>query len=168
MALSIIRKKFPNLLLISTESCVELLKSNTSHCQNGQRYAHEIIGDLKAGLDIFIDWNLLLDASGGPNHVGNYCVSPIMAKKDFTGISLNEEYYYMMHFSKFITDATIIGSSSYTDKLEIVSFKKNSCVFVVILNRYPEIQNCNIRCFKKILNVDIPGNSIATVTFKNN
>lgn len=167
-ALSMIKKMHPNLLLISTESCVELLKSNTSHCQNGQRYAHEIIGDLKSGLDIFIDWNLLLDANGGPNHVGNYCVAPIMANKDFTGINLNEEYYYMKHFSKFITDATIIGSSSYTDKLEIVSFKKHSCVFVVILNRFTEMQNCNIRCCKRILNVDIPGNSIATVTFKNN
>ena len=74
----------------------------------------------------------------------------------------------MVHFSEFITEATIIGSSSYTEKLEIISFKKNFCVFVVILNRYIEIQNCHIRCSKKILNVDIPGNSISIVPFKNN
>jgi len=166
MALSMIKKMFPELMLISTESCVELLKTDTSHCQNGQRYAHEIIGDLKAGLNIFLDWNLLLDASGGPNYVGNYCVSPIMTDKDFSRINLSEEYYYLMHFSRFITDAVIIGSSSYTDKLEVVSFKKESTIFVVILNRNLEKQNCNIRCAKKILNIDIPEKSIATVSFK--
>jgi glucosylceramidase len=166
MALSMIRKVFPSLMLISTENCVELIKSNTSNCQNGQRYAHEIIGDLNSGLNIFLDWNLLLNSSGGPNHVGNYCVSPIMTNEDFSRINLNEEYYYIMHFSKYITDATIIGSSSYTNKLEVVSFKNEVTIFVVILNCYLEQQICNIRYNKKILNIDIPGNSIITVSFK--
>lgn len=165
-AISMIKETFPNLMLISTENCIELLKSDLSSCQNAQRYAHEIIGDLNAGLHIFLDWNLLLDASGGPNHVGNYCVAPIMANEDYSRISLKEEYYYIKHFSQFINKATIIGSSSYSEKIEVVSFKKNSIVYVVVLNSSLEQQKCIIRYQQKVLKLDISKNSIATVSFK--
>ena len=45
----------------------------------GERYAHNIINDLKSGCTKWIDWNIVLDMQGGPNHVGNYCDAPILA-----------------------------------------------------------------------------------------
>ena len=36
-------------------------------------YAHDMLGNLSAGVNGILDWNLLLDEEGGPNHVGNYC-----------------------------------------------------------------------------------------------
>ena len=47
----------------------------------GERYAHNIINDLKSGCTKWIDWNIVLDMQGGPNHVGNYCDAPILADK---------------------------------------------------------------------------------------
>lgn len=29
-------------------------------------------------MERWIDWNLVLDKRGGPNHLGNYCGAPIM------------------------------------------------------------------------------------------
>jgi len=44
-----------------------------------ERYAHTILADLAAGSNGWIEWNVLLDAIGGPNHLGNLCDSPLLA-----------------------------------------------------------------------------------------
>jgi hypothetical protein len=41
---------------------------------NGERYAHDILGDLNAFVQGWTDWNVLLDAQGGPNHLQNWYV----------------------------------------------------------------------------------------------
>lgn len=43
------------------------------------RNAHTILADLAAGSNGFIEWNLLLDSIGGPNHLGNLCDAPLLA-----------------------------------------------------------------------------------------
>jgi glucosylceramidase len=71
-------------LVLGTESC---------HCpttgysggqldtlfQRGERYAHTILADLAAGSNGWVEWNLILDSIGGPNHLGNLCESTILA-----------------------------------------------------------------------------------------
>ncbi|MCW8834191.1 MAG: glycosyl hydrolase, partial [Colwellia sp.] len=42
------------------------------------RYARNIIVSLNHWLEGWIDWNIVLDKNGGPNHVGNFCGAPIM------------------------------------------------------------------------------------------
>jgi glucosylceramidase len=42
------------------------------------RYARNIIVSIDHWLQGWIDWNLVLDRNGGPNHVGNFCGAPIM------------------------------------------------------------------------------------------
>lgn len=37
-----------------------------------------MIGNLNNGMQTFLDWNLLLDEQGGPNHVGNFCDAPFL------------------------------------------------------------------------------------------
>lgn len=44
-----------------------------------ERYAHTVLSDLMCGSSGWIEWNLVLDAYGGPNHLGNMCDSPVLA-----------------------------------------------------------------------------------------
>jgi glucosylceramidase len=44
-----------------------------------ERYAHTILADLAAGSHGWVEWNLLLDSIGGPNHLGNLCESSLLA-----------------------------------------------------------------------------------------
>lgn len=44
-----------------------------------ERYAHTILADLAAGSHGWVEWNLILDGIGGPNHLGNLCESTILA-----------------------------------------------------------------------------------------
>ena len=64
--------------------------------------AHAILGDLLAGSSGWIDWNVLLDASGGPNHLGNTCDAPIIASPELDRVHFHPQYYALGHFSKFM------------------------------------------------------------------
>jgi glucosylceramidase len=44
-----------------------------------------MINDLNRWTVGWIDWNLLLDEQGGPNHVGNFCSAPFLADRPRTG-----------------------------------------------------------------------------------
>lgn len=43
-----------------------------------------------------IDWNLMLDFDGGPNHAGNLCDSPVVADK------VNKHYYIMQKLARVV------------------------------------------------------------------
>ncbi|MBX2802546.1 MAG: hypothetical protein KTR31_33000 [Myxococcales bacterium] len=46
------------------------------------RYARDLVGCLAHWVSGWIDWNLVLDRRGGPNHVGNFCLAPILVDGD--------------------------------------------------------------------------------------
>ncbi len=160
--LEMIKKQYPNLSLISTENCIELTKTNNSNLINAQQYAHEIIGDINAGLDIFMDWNLLLNHEGGPNTVNNYCISPIMANKDYSKLIINEEYHYLKHFNQ-LANSTVIANSTYTKDLEVLTTKKGTSIQVIILNKAKIPKLINIKYKDKKLNINLQHNLLTTI-----
>lgn len=126
------REKFPDKLLIHTEGCFGF-DPNDSHAN---QYAHDIAEDLNAGINGYIDWNILLDNQGGPNHKKNYCNSPIMLNSDNSDYNKTLAYYYIGQFSKVIKPgATKIAHSKYTTDLKMTAFKNpDGSIAVVMLN----------------------------------
>ena len=50
----------------------------------------------------WIDWNLLLDEQGGPNHVGHYCSAPVLADVG-NGALLHQSFFrYLGHSARFV------------------------------------------------------------------
>ncbi len=66
------------------------------------RYARNIIVSIDHWLAGWIDWNVVLDHAGGPNHVGNFCGAPIMINTDTGHIYYTPVYYVLAQFSKTI------------------------------------------------------------------
>ncbi len=66
------------------------------------RYARNIIESLNHWVGGWIDWNVVLDARGGPNHVGNYCGAPIMVDVDSGYVYYTPIYYLLAQFSRSI------------------------------------------------------------------
>lgn len=128
---------FPDKQLIFSEGCVEYSRFDADQLKNAQMYAHDIMGNLNAGMTAFIDWNIFLDEKGGPNHVGNFCDAPIMIDTEKGEYKINLSFDYIGHFSRYIRKgAKRIALSKYTDKLEITAFKNtDGSIAVVILNR---------------------------------
>lgn len=129
---------FPGKLLLHTEGCTGYSKFNPNdEVHNGEIYGHDILGDLNAGSNGYIDWNLVLDNKGGPNHKLNYCNSPIMVNSNKTDYIKNLTYYYIGHFSRFImSGAKRIAFSRYSSDIEVTSFKNpDGSIAIVLMNR---------------------------------
>lgn len=136
--ISLTKDAFPSMLLIHTEGCTGFSKFNPAEeVKNAEIYAHEILGDLNAGANAYIDWNLVLDNKGGPNHKLNFCNSPIMLNKENSDYIKNLSFYYIGHFSKFIKPgAARIAYSKYTSDIEVTAFKNtDNSIVIVLLNR---------------------------------
>lgn len=163
--IALTRNRFPNKLIIHTEGCTGFSNFRESdEIQNGEIYGHDIIGDLNNGINAFIDWNMILDNKGGPNHKKNYCNAPIMLNKNNTGYIKNLTYYYIGHFSKFIKPgAKRIGFSKFTNKLEITSFKNiDNSIIIVVLNRTNENIKYYINLRGELMKDNIDSHSIIT------
>ena len=77
------RYTYPEKLLFHTEGCTGFSKfRQEDEIYNAEIYGHNILGNLNAGINGYIDWNILLDSKGGPNHKRNYCNSPVMLNSE--------------------------------------------------------------------------------------
>lgn len=149
-----VHNKFPEKELIFTEGCVEYSRfKGNNQVENAEMYLHDIIGNINAGTCGYIDWNLLLDVEGGPNHVGNYCDAPIMYDKTTDQLDIKLTYYYIGHLSRYVKKgARKMLVSSYTDKIETVGFlNPDGSKVLVLLNRCDEdkvavISECGYTC----------------------
>ena len=83
------------------------------------------------------DWNILLDHTGGPNHVGNFCFAPIHADTRTGEIIYTPSYYYIGHFSKFIRpNAKRVSTVSSRSHLLSTSFQnEDGSMVTVVMNK---------------------------------
>ena len=74
----VVNQAFPNTNLLFTEGCKESFDINkVNDWKLGELYGRAMINDFNNGSVGFTDWNILLDETGGPNHVMNLCFAPI-------------------------------------------------------------------------------------------
>ena len=86
----LVHEAYPEKNLIFTEGCPESF--NPAMYNNwglGEAYGRNMINDFNNGTVGWTDWNVLLDETGGPNHVQNFCFAPVHAdtKTGISGIS---------------------------------------------------------------------------------
>lgn len=163
--LNLVHRFYPQLKLIVSESCIEYSKFDADdEVRNAGRLSHEIIGDLNHGMCAFYDWNILLDETGGPNHVGNLCHAPFLYHRSEKNLipQLTQKYFY--HFSHFIKSGAVrIATSQYTDQLDVTAFlNPDNSIVVVILNRTENRLPVTLRLNHQIVIIDILPQSILT------
>lgn len=165
-ALRLVRRKYPDKLLMFTEGCIEYSRgSNSAQAENAERYAREILHGFNAGLNAFFDWNLLLNADGGPNHKGNYCDAPIMADAGLKSLRYNLSFDYIGHFSKYIRPGAVrIGATCYDDGLGFcAALNPDGTIAAVALNTSAEDRRGFVRLHGKLAEAVFPSRSISTL-----
>jgi glucosylceramidase len=165
----LVNNAFPDKKLIFTEGCIE--KFNMDSIKNwelGEKYAYSMINDFNSSTVAWTDWNILLDENGGPNHVKNYCFSPIHANTRTGELIFTNAYYYIGHFSKFIkSGAKRVACSTNNDNLLSVAFKnKNNNVVLVVMNRSNKDIQHKLFFGDKSFDVNILSHSINTIILK--
>jgi O-Glycosyl hydrolase len=143
--LSMVKELFPQTHLLFTEGCIEG-GTKLGSFASGERYIRNMIGDFSNGCEGYIDWNLLLDLQGGPNHVGNFCDAPLLCNPDTDELFINSSYYAIGHFSKFIDVNSIrIASSTNHPFVQQVAFQTpGNEVIVVLQNESSEATSIHI------------------------
>ncbi|MCE4563989.1 glycoside hydrolase family 30 protein [Maribellus sp. CM-23] len=133
----LVNDAYPETKLVFTEGCVEKFDLNrVGDWTLGERYGYSMLNDFNCGTVAWTDWNIILDETGGPNHVGNFCFAPVHANTQTGELIFTNSYYYIGHFSKFIREgAKRIAASSSRDDLQTTAFKNpDGSVAVVVLN----------------------------------
>lgn len=132
-----VKEAFPATQLIFTEGCIEKFDFDRIYdWALGERYGHSLVNDFNAGTAAWIDWNVILDETGGPNHAGNFCFAPLIADTRTGEVHYTNIYYYLGHFAKFVKPgAKRIASSSNRDALQATAFTNlDGTTAVIVLN----------------------------------
>jgi|LSQX01.3.fsa_nt_gb glucosylceramidase len=118
-------------------------------------YGHEFIGDLVSGADTLFDWNLILDASGGPNHVGNFCMAPVMTDEKYRPI-YTMAFSVLSELAKSITpECKVVEHTSFTTDFDSVAvLDKNGTIHLLLSS--PDVdQEVNVRIGERIFTVPV-------------
>ena len=164
-----VHDEFPDKNLIFTEGCQEG-GPHLGSWDLGERYATSIINDLNRWTVAWLDWNLILNTQGGPNHVGNYCSAPMIVDTNTQKILYQSSYYYIGHFSRFIKQGdSILEIENDTSLLSLSSVSKNrDKVNTVILNKSNTSDSFTYIGANTSIDLTIPERSILTLIEKLN
>jgi glucosylceramidase len=132
-----VKEAYPDKELIFTEGCNGPFdEKNYQSWPNAERYGQSMINDFNFGTVGWTDWNILLDETGGPNHVANFCFAPVHADTRTDSLIFTPAYYYIGHFSKFIRPGAVrVSTSSSRSNLLATSFLNSDGKMVsVVMN----------------------------------
>jgi glucosylceramidase len=159
----LVHDAWPDKALLFTEGCQEG-GPHIGSWEVGDRYARSIINDLNRWTVGWIDWNLLLDERGGPNHVGNYCSAPILADRADGRLMHQSAYWVLGHFSRFIRPGAqrVLCASARAD-IEATAFRNpEGEVATVALNRHGHHVGMQLSIDGAAWAIDLPPHSIST------
>jgi len=160
---------FPDKALLFTEGCQEG-GPHLNDWRVGERYARSILNDLNRWTVGWVDWNLVLDEQGGPNHVGNYCSAPVIADTQqctVEGVTFNPSFYAIGHFARFIRPGSErVLCAPTLDALETTAFRDpQGRVVLVVLNRSDDEIDFAMKYKGRAAMTITPAHSITTYRF---
>jgi len=161
-----VEETFPGKNLMLTEACNYPFSWQTfNDWKWGENYGENMINDFNNGAVAWTDWNILLDETGGPNHVNNFCFAPIHAKTKEGTVHYMNSYYYIGHLSKFIKPGAkrIISSSNRVQLLTTAFKNPDGKLVVIVMNPTSQKFSCRMYIGKKAVETSSLPHSINTL-----
>ena len=159
----LVHDAWPDKQLLFTEGCQEGGPHHGSW-ELGERYARSMINDLNRWTVGWIDWNLMLDHHGGPNHVGNFCSAPILADTTLDALHHQSSYWYVGHLARFVRPgARRVLCAATKEALEATAFvNPDASVAIVVMNRTEQPIRFALRTDGSAFDTELPPRAIAT------
>ena len=168
-AMSVVRNAHPDKGLYFTEiSGGEWATDFSSNLQ--WNMANIFIGTTKNWSKTALLWNLALDENFGPQNNGcSDCRGVVTINSSTGAVTRNVEYYAIGHFSKFIRNGAHRVQSSTSagiPNVDFVAFKNpDGSVVIVLSNTAAEPRTVTVRESQAQINVSLPAESVATITW---
>ncbi len=169
--LSLVHEKHPGKPLFFTEGCVEFSRTDDEYKSGAKKryggalyYIKSLIENANNWTTAFIDWNLLLDSNGGPNHVANYCEAPVMFDEHKRKLIVNPSYYAIKHFAHFVDeDARAVDVTNLSPACVCAYLNPDGSLVVIVLNNAGVSCNISIIIENKEIVFDMEPDEIDTV-----
>ncbi|EFA05963.2 lysosomal acid glucosylceramidase [Tribolium castaneum] len=161
---------FPEKFILATEACNGVGEESVvlGSWERGEKYSYDIIKDLQNWVTGWIDWNMVLDLSGGPTYISNNVDAPIIVNASAGEFYKQPMYYHLGHFSKFVPPNSVLIKTSFANKdLLTVGFQRpDNATVLVILNKTGKTIPVNVVDPNKgVAQVEIKARSIVTVFY---
>lgn len=134
------------------------------------RYARDIIVGLNNWLNGWVDWNIVLDRDGGPNHAGNFCGAPIMIDTATGEIHYTPLFYILSQLSRTIRpgDRAVTcevkrGSVGADDLHGCATLNRDNLLAVQLLNTTKEPLQLSLHVEGRVADVMLPANALMTI-----
>jgi glucosylceramidase len=177
-SIKILHDRFPDKILMLSECCeyntpmwkglntsgLIQITPHTLELLEAKHYAHDIIGNLNAGMNRWIDWNLFVDKDGGPRHVpGGFEGTSIINDDGTTRYKLS--YHYVRAIASNIQPGAVrIAYSKYTDDFEMTSvLNPDNTITAVFLNREHEDKAAYVRISGEVIKLSIPADTLSVL-----
>ncbi|NCD10698.1 MAG: glycosyl hydrolase, partial [Negativicutes bacterium] len=134
------------------------------------RYARNIIVSIDHWVKGWIDWNVVLDHNGGPNHVGNFCGAPIMIDTRTQWVYYTPVYYVLAQFSQTIRPGDrAVKTQMYLNDLDndalhaCATLNTDQILSVQLLNTTPHEILYQLKIKNQFASIKIDANSLQTI-----
>lgn len=191
-ALSMLRERYPDKLLIRSEGCplhipgvpagdepkdpdtlqepersALIEKIAKVDFEDAMRYGSDVINGLNHGMNRWIEWNAIVDRNGGPRHVPGGFAAPLIYEKDGS-FSRTVSYEYILAMARAVAPGAVrLGSTSYTRDLDAAAVKNpNGSIGLLLLNYTEEPKNIAVRFNGQICQTTLPGRGLSTLLFQ--
>ena len=116
----------------------------------------------------WIDWNMVLDTRGGPNHVRNYCLAPVMVDSGRDHVYYSPLYYSVAHFSRFMRPgAKRIAIDGHDDDLMATAVQNpDGSIAVAVFNLTLEPVAYAVDHGDRTIPVTIEGQALQTLVLR--
>jgi glucosylceramidase len=164
-----VHESWPDKNLIFTEGCTfPFAMEKVNDWSLGERYGRSMINDFNHGTVAWTDWNILVDESGGPNHVGNFCMAPIVGDTRTGELFYTSSYYYIGHFSKFIKPGArrVQASPSRSNLLSTAFLNEDGSLVVIVMNNTSKDSNYHLWIENNSVPLTAFSHSISTLIVK--
>ena len=172
---------YPSLPLLATEATLKDPRTQvvtTTPWEEAQKYGIDIIGDLNAGAEGWVEWNVLLDHNGGPTCIGStsghdctpdvgHCDAPILANIEKEELTYRDSFHVMAHFSRFLPRGSMrIGTTSSDDDMPLkymAARVPSGDLVLVVLNPEKKEVSYQVGLGKLLASATIPPHAIHTI-----
>ncbi|GGA65132.1 glycosyl hydrolase [Neiella marina] len=134
------------------------------------RYARNIIVSLDHWMEGWVDWNIVLDHNGGPNHVGNFCGAPIMIDTNTGEIYYTPVFHVLSQFSRTIRPGDVAVQTSIDrgqlgddDLHTSATLSADNLLSVQLLNTTKKPIDYALKIGEQTANITIDANAVQTV-----
>jgi glucosylceramidase len=134
------------------------------------RYARNIIESINHWVEGWIDWNIVLDQRGGPNHVGNFCGAPIMIDVESGHTYYTPVYYVLAQLSRTIRPGDrAVDAHTHLPELDedalhaSATLSHTNLLSVQLLNITKQPIDYALQIGKQYASIRIAANSLQTV-----